>query len=397
MNAVEVINKKIDAFMNIVASENLSFDHIFWVFSLSGGKDSFTMSRAIVDWYIRNGFTIDCTGLFINQWEDPVATQIRKQFIWLDKIEIIDAREETLSMLSNCESLQAPCRKCSDIRRRITDDYIRRCGKKVPIIVCRGLHLTDMAISILWRTVMGYNSVQQLISEGKGKAISPLFGTCFLAKPLCFVREYECQEYARAFGYEPLTCNCRALKYPSRRDIIEESAALYYKSDMWEFEVNGVHAYLEDVLRISDFSTLVNISMHGKESKKNLIPDGFYDYSLEYYIREEEKSLDDKYRDFFDFESDLDKIGEEFVINNIHRAVSGKIPAPRLMRRQILSPENKRMIATLGPMWGIIAYDPEARAKMARLQQYIYHVQMHGDWKQTNEMLVRYYSESASG
>ena len=60
-----------------------------------------------------------------------------------------------------------------------------------------------------------------------------------------FVREFESQSFSESNNYEAYCCGCPACKYPSRRDIVEESLLkLFDNNPLWEFNIPGLIDYL---------------------------------------------------------------------------------------------------------------------------------------------------------
>lgn len=319
VNIEKVIFDKIDLYITSYIKANFNLNKIHWVFSISGGKDSFTMAKAIKNWYEINGYNFKSTGLFINQWDSIVKDNIKQKFDWLDEIHIIDAYHKT-STLKDSITLQAPCRQCSDIRHQLSDEFLKKYNNEGMVnFLCRGLHLSDMAVSLLWRFVWGFDPYEHLAINQKGKPISYLFDNNYLLKPLCFVREYESQLFAQKNKYTPSHCKCPALKYPSRRDIIEESALTFYNSPLWEFEIWGMDTYIKETLQ-SDSKEIENLSVEGKETKKNILPEKFFDYTLSQF-KLQERSI--QIHSYYSFDYTLDEIGINYLQSGIKKDLCG--------------------------------------------------------------------------
>ena len=145
---MSVIVQKIDLFMRTHVLPQFNPAKIHWVFSLSGGKDSYVLCNGIREWYEENKIQLSATGIHIWQWgdQDP-TTQLCASYPWLD-VTIIDARKKTSTIFDKAFGEQAPCRKCSDIRHFYSDLYLENLNVNGPIFLCRGLHMTDMAISL---------------------------------------------------------------------------------------------------------------------------------------------------------------------------------------------------------------------------------------------------------
>lgn len=185
---------KINLFMRHHIEPSFDVESIRWWFSLSGGKDSFAMALAIKFWYQERGKKLDARGFHISQWSSNIFKYINEQLPWL-KITHIDGKDLTKNRIRYKFGDQAPCRECSDIRRELNDQLIRSCQEKPTKtnLLARGLHLTDTAVSLLWRRALGYQPVHHLISKEKGRPLIRLWEGTYLAKPLCYSREFETQ------------------------------------------------------------------------------------------------------------------------------------------------------------------------------------------------------------
>lgn len=391
INIDKTVESKIDLFISKYIKNSYDLNKIHWIFSISGGKDSFTMAYALKIWYKNNGYEFRSTGLYISQWDNNTKKYIESKFDWLDEICIIDAYNETLTLISNT-TLQAPCRQCSDVRHQLSDEFLKKYKKKGMVnFLCRGLHLSDMAVSLLWRFVWGFDTYEHLSSYGKGKPIIHLFDNNYLLKPLCFVREYESQLFAQKNNYIPAQCECPALKYPSRRDIIEESALYFFDSPLWEFDIWGMDRYIEETLMM-DILDIKRLSLKGKEVKTNIIPETYYDFTLN-QLKLKTQEILSTLDGYFSYSSTLDEIGTYYLKTNmIKDIVGGTIPIPKLLTNQPLLASERSMICTLGPFWGMIGLRQESKQKMLLLQEKLYGIYLDIGWGQTIELLKAYYA-----
>lgn len=342
------------------------------------------MCESIREWYQIHGYTLCASGLHIWQWgeEDPTHF-LNRVFSWLREITVVDARVHTQSCLGNAVHQQAPCRSCSDIRRYFSDHYLAQMKTDYPVLLCRGLHLTDIAVSVLWRLVW-YGSDNQL--EGKGQPITTLFQNIYLAKPLCFVREYECQSYAEQKNYIPFICNCPAQTYPSRRDIVEESLRQFYTSSLWEFDVPGISWYLRHTAGISDIELLKMLSTPGVERKQALIPDGYYEFARDHFLRL--ASLPSDHRML------LENLAADYLRSGRYASVDGYDMTCKLLSMPFsLSSFDLRMIGTLGPFWGAFSLPNPQRKYFWQLQQKIWNFTPTSDWSQVYLLLKCYYEK----
>lgn len=387
MGINNVVHQKIDIFMQKYVIGKFDLNSINWVFSISGGKDSFTMAKAIQQWYENSKFSFHSTGMFIDQWNDDVKDYIISKFNWLDNIVIFDAKNITQQLLSTSETKQAPCRGCSNIRHDITDKYIsENLNNGMYNFVCRGLHLTDMSVSMLWRYTLGYKPYESL--NGKGLPIVQLCGNGYLVKPLSYVREYESQIFCQNMGYIPVHCNCQALKFPSRRDIIEESVLINYKSDLWEFDIPEMDKFINNTLKFS-LSELKACSFPGRQIKENIIEKEFYNYTLN-YLKNLSKNIDLS-KNIFNFEIILDEIGIQYLNGSKKGSMEGKIPLPKLFSGDTISEFETRMICTMGPFWGAIGLHKEFKDRLFNIQNELFDINFQNDWSQTIKLLEKYF------
>ena len=197
---------------------------IFWWFSVSGGKDSFAMVHGIHKWYDRKGIRTESAIFHINQWGGQTTEYILKYFREYD-CRIIDGSKLTHSKTKYKYGQQAPCRECSDVRRKLNDEliYPESLQNKKVNFLCRGLHLSDIAVSLLWRYAIKSDPATDLINEKKGQPITRLWHNTYLAKPLSYVREYEAQQYASLDSHEENSVNIMMRIMP----IFKGNAAVY--------------------------------------------------------------------------------------------------------------------------------------------------------------------------
>lgn len=387
---MDVSFKKIDLYMQKHILPMFHPERIHWVFSLSGGKDSFIMCNGIKQWYERNGYSLSASGLHIWQWgHNNIQKELQNKLPWLNEIHVLDGRMCTEDMLKNKVDQQAPCRSCSDIRRCLSDDFLKKLDPGCPIILCRGLHFTDMAISILWRLAW-YGPKAEL--EDKGKPLVHLFSQVYLSKPLCYFREYECQTIAEKYQYISIACDCPNNKYPGRRDIIEESLRHYYTSSLWEFDIPGTEIYLQKTLAINDVSVLKEISLPGHEKKRNLIPEEFYDFVCKYYKESLDRKLSESRRGCI--ENGIDELlSKGMYATDCDERMGCKL----LLGYDELTDFDKRMIATMGPFWGAIAVPKQLQRSYYQIQRDICGLELDIRWKQVYYLLKKYYNEPVTG
>lgn len=375
---------KVDLFMKLHILPKFEPDKIHWVFSISGGKDSYVLCESIRNWYNAHSLPLKASGIYIWQWgEENPQEFLQNTFPWLQNLQVIDTRTCTASLLKNGKNQQAPCRSCSDIRHHFSDIYLEQLNTNCPILLCRGLHMTDMIISILWRLIW-FGPGNRL--EGKGKPLVHLTKNAYLAKPLCFVREYESQMYAFQNNYTPLRCDCPAHLYPSRRDIIEESIRQFYTSPLWEFDVPGSDQYLHDTAGLSDISYLKSISLCGQEAKENTIPDGYFEFAKKHFLQ---SNIPDT---LFASAPLLENYAADFLSFGAYsNHPEYKFSCKLLSDPNSISSFDLKMIGTLGPFWASFVLPPHQRELFNLTQKQIWGFVPDVNWSQVYSLMNLYY------
>lgn len=386
MGISDILIGKIDAFMKHHVIHQINPNKIHWWVSLSGGKDSYSMARVLYDWYKKNNCLFHGIGFYINQWGNAsINSHLCKTIDWMPII-MIDGTDTTMMLTNYSSGMQAPCSKCSTARKIIGDQYIMQHYKDGYYnVLARGLHLSDMAISYLWRDFWGIDTISFANKLTKGKPFErlPLEKELYLAKPLCYVREYECEEFARITKYTSACCGCPACRYPSRRDIVEESLKLYYPKGLWEFEVRGIKEYLNNIG--SALKTQIN-SMSGIESKCCQLPPDFALFAIEYWKSHEKVSPR-----YFSRTRRLDDIGHDYLVKHQKSDVS-KLYLPKFYSDEPLSAKEKIMIATVGPFWGGIGFkNQDYKSYVFQMQYDIFNIEINKEWSQVIPILEAYY------
>lgn len=365
-----------------------SFDpnKIYWWTSMSGGKDSYTMAYALYLWYKQNGYSFQGEGLYIKQWNEMgIADHLRRNISWMPITEI-HGEEETLKHTKYTIGSQAPCSKCSQVRKAVGDLFIAQHHKPGYYnILARGLHFTDMAISYLWRDFWGIDTVQFANSLEKGNPLVKLhpIENYFLAKPLCYVREYECEQFSNYFKYVPICCGCPACRFPSRRDIVEDSIGMLFSNDLWEFDVYGINNYLK---RIDAPDLLKELSYPGKEKKCSRLSPEFSAFAYQYW-KSHEKRIHIPFNDC-DY---LDSIGCRYLQQH-ETNYSDHLFLPKYYAEVELSSVEKMLIATVGPFWGAIGYNNRSlRNKVLSIQTEVFGICIDELWSHINPILQEYY------
>ncbi|MBQ7347260.1 MAG: hypothetical protein IJW55_04825 [Clostridia bacterium] len=392
MDALNVLINKINLFMKNNILHTINPNKIYWWFSLSGGKDSYTMALAVYLWYQKYNYVFLGEGFFIKQWsdnDDKIYKHLCNNIYWMPVI-MVDGITKTNDYTCYRPGEQAPCANCSKVRKEMGDQYILEHLKKGYYnIIARGLHLTDMAISYLWRIFWRINITNFAETLEKGNPFEKLAleNDIYLAKPLCYVREFECEQFSKLFQYKPICCGCPACRYPSRRDIVEETLRLFFKDELWEFNVKGIDIYLNR----TNASCIKEISLKGRERKCSHLTLEFADYSLKYWKANEKKSLVDKLN--FNSTNFLDNIGCNFLVkSNLYHIDDFFLP--KFFSEAPLYVEEKMMIATVGPFWGAIGYHNLSKRNYAfQLQEKIYGIKIDQLWSQVTPILQSFYKE----
>jgi tRNA(Ile)-lysidine synthase TilS/MesJ len=384
------IDSKIDYFMHKHVLHSFNPEDIFWWLSLSGGKDSYTMAKALKHWYDTNGYKMTACGLTIDQWGNPFLKKLNESFQWLD-LKIIDAKEKTLKYTKYQNGRQAPCRECADVRRTFTNQIISANKTRKINFIARGLHLSDTAVSLLWRYVWGRDPFQSILEEGKYHPLKKLWENSYLVKPLFYMREFETQRYAILNKFQPLCCGCPACHFPSRRDIVEETIVEFFRTPLWEFNVPGVINLIDYFAGIGTSKVLKEFSMPGTELKSCHLPEDFNDFVIDYYrtklIGSVKQSIMNAFNDL-----DLDKIGTRRLCDNTPLFKCKKLPIPALLKdNRVITDGAESMITALGPFWGAIGLVPPQKRRAFALQEKIFGIKINQSFSHVIDVLNIYY------
>ena len=367
-------------------------DKVYWWVSVSGGKDSFTMAYALYLWYTENGRSFQGEGIYIQQWDEVgISEHLRRNISWMP-ITVIHGEEETLKHTKYTLGSQAPCSKCSQVRKTVGDKFIGQHFKKGYYnILARGLHFTDMAVSYLWRDFWGIDTEQFANALEKGTPLVKLesLENYYLAKPLCYVREFECEHFAKLINYVPICCGCPACRFPSRRDIVEDSLGMLFTSELWEFDIHGIPTYLKNI-KAPD--SIHEISLPGKEMKCSRLSPEFSDFAIHYW-----KSREKRFDNVFDKSEFLDSIGCKYLLTH-ERCYNNHCFLPKFYTSTELTNAEKMLIATVGPFWGAIGFfDKRFRNSILSLQSEIFGINIDEYWSQVNPILQEYYLSKPLG
>jgi hypothetical protein len=239
---------------------------------------------------------------------------------------------------------------------------------------------------------MGIDPDEDLSRSGKAKPIAPLSANVYLAKPLYYIREYESQQFAHATGYRPACCGCPACKYPSRRDIVEESLACALRGPLWEFDAPGIRSFLRRTAGSEVIDEVERKSAPGTETKHAHLPFEFFEYAASVF-----RTHAQTHRALLGYSSlsggeSLDYIGVRRLKHQTERCSPMRIPAPALFSDCPLSELQLRMIATLGPYWGAIGLAPRLASEAWQIQKQFFGFEVDSKWSQVAALLRSFYS-----
>ena len=313
---------------------------------------------------------------------------------WLP-VEVIDARSDTRIQTGYKRGQQAPCRACSDVRHGVTDILLDRAPLALGDyhFIARGLHLSDMAVSLVWRLFWGLNPSRDMLNAGKGRPVTHISGNRYLAKPLSFVREFETQVYADAIGFRHACCGCPACRYPSRRDIVEETLLHFFRSDLWEFDVPGMSDFLQGHGTKIDTAALRAGSAPGLATKHNHLPKDFADFVIEEMLGGLSILALSSLREAMDFDCCLDDIGLAALDGRSTVMPQRKIPAPALLTGGGPAWPVARAITALGPFWAAFNLPSEKRREALDLQRALFGITVDDKLSNVHMLLRRYYGE----
>lgn len=373
------LQAKVNLFMEDFILPKFDPTRILWVFSLSGGVDSWVTREAIRAWYQEKSLEILEETLHVDQWDAPIADLLRKGH-W--GVSFVADKRATSRNLGFNSDTQAQCGPCSIIRRDATDNFTYGLLQAYPgtdVIVARGHHLTDLAVSILWRLLAGRSPVSDLVSSGKGHPLSELENRSYLAKPLIYATKSEIETVAKSRNLVgACAClSCPAHGIPSRRDIMNITAvpALAMSLRGWELQLPGVRDIIQTwtndarkwhlVKELSDPDTSVlcseSVPQIPLSSAKSFYDNALCESALEALSQE------------FDFSSTLDAEAFSFLAGKPPLGFT-RVPVPAYLLRHLRLPEEnysireRLMMLCYGPFWGLFALPHELRHRAIEIR-----------------------------
>lgn len=367
--------KKIDFYMQQHVTPFFKPEEILWCFSLSGGKDSYSMLFGVKEWYASNGYTFHQMPFHVSQWSSNAAEHIARELG--GEVRILDAVSETARQLNYTRGEQAPCSDCSNIRKQANDTLVGDllCSSDKTIFLARGLHLTDTAISFLWRKALGLEPFEEIEKLGKYKPIEKLGDRFFLVKPLSYAREFETQDFIEKLSVNTCCCGCPACFFPSRRDIIKETLTYLFSSSVWECDVQGVQSFLNKC-SLRGFDFVVSRSAPGVENRAKRLSGEFYEFTLNKFY---ERFLTAKYKSdmFFDCNANLDEIGLDNLQGKYRCLESQGWGEPKSLTSLPIKIGALEMASVvLGPFWGAYGLGKESREKAIDLQSKMFGIKV---------------------
>jgi len=360
--------KKIESFMNRLVLPKFHPNKIVWLASMSGGKDSSSMIVLLKRWYEKYNFDFTCHPFYVNQWQNSPVIDTLIPFLKTQKLNLIsiDAVRRTRETLNYQASQQAPCTECSGIRRDITDELAAEMVGKYegrPIVVIRGTHYTDVAISLLWRYMLGIEPVQDMHRKRKGNPLVKIAQRYYLAKPLIFCLEDEIHFFAIHERISVSCCGCPGCKNPGRRDIVRETIGrtINKYSNLWELKMPFVQKLLE-TYGVSYGSDMFS----GKYMVESLpkytihLPSKLPEMALSFWDKHLNLSNHKNLQDF-DHSITLDQIAKEKLhAFDFKKNDFDKIPIPKYLLNRIKNDkladkydyDELLMLTAFGPFWG---------------------------------------------
>ena len=386
-HAITAFEDKIDMFFRAHVLPEFDPERIEWWFSLSGGKDSFAMAEGILAWYSERGLSLSARGFTIDQWAGSAPQAIASQLPWLN-VELLDGVTATRDQTAYVHGEQAPCRICADVRRSLGDNLLATRPPRAGSVafLARGLHLTDTAVSLAWRFALGRDPYAEIVALGKCRPRVVLGPNLYLVKPLSYAREFESEHYAASRGYRTSCCGCPACKFPSRRDIVEESILRFYEGPLWEFKVPG----LLSLLAHFGVQAVAEASAPGLHFKHPHLPAGFGQYVVKYF-RDMLYRKRAMWEEMCDATLDLDRIGSDRLRARAPLVDTPRVPLPAILSGRSLDANEESMIATMGPFWGAIGLNEVAACRSWELQRALVGFSCDERWGQVTRLLNLYY------
>lgn len=380
-----------------------------WLFSLSGGIDSWACRDLIRYWYEVNGVSLNERSFHINQWNAPVAlTYVKKK---PDTITMLDAQDITHDRLNYVVGDQAPCSTCSGVRHDSTDLMVDTLLSEIPssdsVVVARGHHMSDLAVSLLWRYLAGKEPASAMLEAKKGHPFQALKQRAHLAKPLIYVLKSEIAAYAEEnqIAGECACVACPAHNFPSRRDIVNETAgALLAEHDsLWELSIPGVDPLFEKwTTNPTKAAEIRAMSQKRPQPRHDHMPFGAVNRIEEFYDYHLDRSAIPELRARFSIEPTLDGLALPALLRQTSaQSFFVSIPIPKYLYRFVvgtelrLSRQERLMLLCMGPFWGSFILPQHLRDEAHKMSIRLFpRLRFDDEWSHVGSFLKWYASQS---
>jgi hypothetical protein len=233
-----------------------------------------------------------------------------------------------------------------------------------------------------------------MLTSGKGRPITAIGAKRYLSKPLFFIREYETQTYANKIGFKKACCGCPACRYPSRRDIVEETLLHFFRGNLWEFDVPGMREFIAGNGSNAEFASLRSASAPGLVTKRDHLPNDFVEFAVELISRHLSLTAFSDVSSQIDFTSCLDDLGLAALDGKKPIIAPLTIPVPGMLVGRPLSGPIARAIAALGPFWAAFSLPPQTRRLALTLQRALFGISVDESLTNVTLLLRDYYGET---
>jgi len=165
---------------------------------VSGGKDSLSLLNALVAYRKRAPFPYDLVAVTLEQGKFKLPIRALEDKIRSLGVEWI-LREDAATLKLITDNVPHGCDVCSRNRR----SHLYKIASELGCSVLALGHTADDCAESLLRNILFNGRIASLPPVSQS-----LKGTVRLIRPLVYVTEDVCTEYARAQGFLPITCVC---------------------------------------------------------------------------------------------------------------------------------------------------------------------------------------------
>jgi hypothetical protein len=408
---VQTLLNKMDLFMNDFVIPVVNPSRVVWLFSLSGGIDSMSMRELVKLWYQQEGRAFREFPFHLNQWNGPASLAFEHSEVGVP-VTTLDAVSYTATKVNYKLGQQAPCGACSSVRHELSDRVLTlardKYGMAFEYIVARGHHLTDLAVSLLWRYLVGRQPAQDMLQAQKGSPLQQLTHRGFIGKPLIYFLKGEIQEFAIESGIRSFCCGCPACLFPGRRDIVTDTAVRVLRNidPMWEFSAPGISEIITSWSHNGSRLESVRSISHAPayQSVSRLLPNAA-EHVQEFYEENLDKTRLQAAAHLFTTDLRLDDLGFQALAGQGHSAeFSDSLPIPNfflaLSRGEDFMPSlaNSLMWLCRGPFWAAFVLPHTARERVLSLQDNLFpRLNFDERWSHVTPFLHWYYASGNFG